>query len=67
MTREAIEAKMTARLNGISVATLKETLAGLWTMKTAEAALVRGVAYRVLVARIGDDAADEFTDGLATA
>ena len=67
MTRNAIEAAMTAKLANLNIETLKEVVSGLWFMNTPEAAIARGVAFQALEARIGEDAAEAFCDGLAAA
>lgn len=67
MSRTAIEAAMTAKLASLNIETLKEVVSGLWFMNTPEAAVARGVAFQALEARIGEDAAETFCDGLVGA
>ena len=56
--------KMTARFAAMTTDMIKQVLAGVYSVTTPEAATVRGMAYQALEARIGEDAADAYFDGL---
>jgi len=57
--------KMTARFASMNTDVIKQVLAGVFSLCTPEAATVRGMAYCALEARIGEDAAEAYFDGLS--